>query len=204
MLTKEKIFNLALSALLLSRQVTNAAQDASSEAKILNTHWDTAFLATLSDLDLDSTSTQGMLELLAEHPLPHWHWAYKYPQKCAFFRRIRSHAVIDNKRTHIPKRVAIWEGQKVIFTNHHKAIAEYISTDVPITSLTATAGLCIAYRLAWLSAPLTTGKGAVKLIADIEKKYVATKAEAQAQDERENFCFQEESTMSEFVEDRLS
>lgn len=204
MVSKSSIFNLALGALLLQRQITNTDTDTTNENKVLNTHWDIAFQSALEDMDLNATSTQASLELLAEDPVHGWKYAYKYPSKCAFFRRIQSHLVVDNRHSHHPKRVAIFNGQKVIFADKANAIAEFIPTDFPITALSATAAMTIAFRLAVLSAPLITGKGAAKLTEELMKKYAISKAEAQAQDERESFSFETEATMSEFVETRLS
>lgn len=202
--TKAGIFNLALGALLLSRRITNVDTDQSNEAKVLLTHYDVALRATLEDLDLDSTSTQADLELLEADPTQHWSYAYKYPSNCAFFRRIQSSALMDNKTTHIPKRIGVYEDQKAIFTNETEAVGEYIAYDLPLSTLSATAGLAVAYRLAILSAPLIVGKGAAKLIEQIEKKYMITKAEAQEQDRRENFNFTDPEVESEFVEERMS
>jgi hypothetical protein len=56
--TKAGIFNLALGALLLNRQVTNADTDTSNEARVLRTHYDLALFSALEDLDLDSTATR--------------------------------------------------------------------------------------------------------------------------------------------------
>lgn len=202
--SKAKIFNLALGALLLQRRVTDADTDPSNEAKVLLTHYDVALNATLEDLDLDSTSTEEILELIEADPNDNWLYAYKYPTNCAFLRRLQSPVLTDNRTTHIPRRVAIHNGVKVIFTDKEEAVAEYVSYDVPLNSLSATAGLAIAYRLAMLSAPLITGKGAKALIDSIEKKYIATKAEAQEQDRRENFNFVDDDIASEFVEARTT
>lgn len=211
MFTKAKIFNLALGALLLQRQVVNADTDKNNECNVLRTWYDIAIRGTLEDMDLDGTSTAGTLELVAtfdpletdpvEFP---WKYAYKYPSNCAFFRRIRSCSVVDNRTTHVPKRVAIYNAQKVIFTNEENALVEYIPFDVPLQSLSANAGLAIALKLAILAAPLVTGKGAKSLMTEIAKSYIVAKAAAQAQDERENFVFVDESITSEFVEARLS
>ncbi len=204
MYTKAQIFNLALGALLLSRRIIDTDTETSNENTVLNTHYDTAFRATLEDLDLDGTASQKVLALIEEDPIEFWKYAYTYPSDCLFLRRIQSSAVIDTRATHIPKRVAIHKGDKVIFTNQEDAIIEYISTDVPLSALTATTGLAIAYRLAMLSAPLITGKGAAKLVADIQAKYLIAKAEAQEQDRRENFNFNEDNVDSEFVAARTS
>lgn len=209
MYSKATIMNLALGALLLQRQITNPDTEQSNEGKILNTWWDIAYRTTLEDLDLDSTSSQMQLSLVAKFDpnavprISQWCFAYKYPSNCAFFRRIQSCQIIDNKESHIPKRIGIYNGQKVIFTDHCNAIAEFVPYDLPIGTLSANVGLAIAFRLAMLSAALVTGKGAKGLIGDIEKKYVMAKAEAQAQDERENFSFSTDATISEFVQERL-
>ena len=202
--TKEKIFNLALNALLLSRQITNADTDKGNEVTILRNNYEIAFNATLEDMDLDSTSSQVTLELHAEKPNHLWDYAYKYPSDCAFLRRIQSCVEIDDRYTHIPKRVAMIASQKVILTNETAAVAEYISNLVSIASLSATAGMCVALRLAILSAPLITGKGAKTLIESLETRYKSTRAEAQEQDARENFNFTDERQMSEFVKERTS
>lgn len=204
MYSKAKIFNLALGALLLQRQVINADTDQSNECKVLLTYWDTALRSTLEDLDLDSTSDIMDLELVEENPNSHWLYAYKYPTKCAFFRRIVSHEVMDNVDSFILKRVGMHEGQKVIFTNEAEATAEYISWDVPLNSLTANTGLAIAYKLAMLSAPLVTGKGARALMQDIQAKYLIAKTEAQEQDKRENFNYVADYIQSDFVNTRTS
>lgn len=204
MYSKAEIFNLALSALLLSRQIVDTDNDKSNECKVLNTHWKAALGATLQDLDLDSTSTPVTLEVITTDPNDLWKYAYKYPTNCAHLRRLQSCVDIDNRYTHITKRVAVHAGQKVILTNEDQAIAEIISTDVPLSSLSAQAGLALAYKLAVLSAPLITGKGAAKLRAEIQKEYLLAKAEAQEQDRLENANFTPDDIASEFVAERTS
>ncbi len=201
--SKAKIFNLALGMLLLARRIIDTDTDPSNEAKVLNVHYDVALSAALEDMDLDGTSSQITLELVEQDPTDLWGYAYKYPSNCAFFRRLQSSAIMDKRSTHVPRRIAIHDDQKVIFTNQESAIAEFIPNDVPINSLSANAGLCVAAKLAILSAPLATGKGALKLIEALEKKYVLFKAEAQDHDRRENFNFVDPEDESEFVEARL-
>jgi hypothetical protein len=204
MYSKAEIYNLALGALLLSRRITDTDTDKSNECNVLNTHFKAAFAATLADLNLDSTSTQTNLELIEQDPNDLWDFSYKYPSDCAFFRRLQSPVINDDRSTHIDKRVAIKGGKKCIFTNEVDAIIEYISTDVPLSSLSATAGLAVAYRLASMSSPLVTGKGSKTLMESIQKTYMMTKAEAQEQDRLENFVFNDPSIESEFVKERLS
>lgn len=204
MITKAYIYNLALNAMLLTRQISNPETDASNEAKVLNNLWDVSFQTTLEDMDLNSTSTVVKLELVKECPYREWNFAYKYPSNCAFFRRIHSGFRTDTRNTHIPKNVVILDEQKVILTNQEKASAEIIIKDFPITSLSSPAAMTIAIRLAMNAAPLVTGKGAAKLMTQIQARYGISKAEAQSHDERENFSFEPDNVSSEFVEARLS
>lgn len=214
MYTKATIFNLALNALLLSRQITDTNSDQSNEAKVLNLQWPIALRNALFDMDLDSTSMFKNLELVHDftkdpppaqsQPGPLWNYAYKYPDKCAFFRRIKSCNRNDDKFSHIAKEVMIYEGKKVIFSNEQNAIGHYIPEDFPLQTLSSPAGMAIAFRLAWQSAPLIVGKGAKGLRETIKMDYMGAKSEAQAMDERESFSFQSEANMSEFVKVRTS
>lgn len=204
--TKAGIYNLALGALLLQRRTTDPATDQSNEVRVLNTYWQVAFDATLSDLDLDSTSLDAELELVEEDPNDDWLYAYSYPTDCILLRRIRSlaGAAQDTKRSHIPKLVRMFEGDKVIFTNEPEAIAEYVSNEVSIASLTAQTCMAIAFMLARLSAPLIVGKGAKTLLDAIKSDYLVAKAEALEIDQRENFNFATDQAQSEFVDERTS
>lgn len=214
MFTKAKFFNLALQALLLNRQIIDTTSDRSNENKAMLENYDLALNAALFDMDLDSTASQKTLELVHDFtvdpppnnsaPGPLWNYAYKYPSNCAFFRRVVTCNVVDDKSTHEPKRILIWNGKKTIFANAQNAIGEYIATDFPIQTLTAPAGLTIALRLAYMTAPLIVGKGAKSLMSEIAQRYAASKAEAQGLDERESFSFQEDSNLSEFVKVRMS
>lgn len=214
MYAKTDIFNLALNALLLSRQISNTDTDTSNECKVLNTNWNAAFISTLASLDLDSTSTASQLQLIQANPVPQWNWAYGYPANCAFLRRIKPHGffydqdrnhcthdteTIDNRATQVPRHVAIWNNQKVIFCNKQYAWAEIITSTLPLSVLNAPTGLAIAMRLAWLASPLVVGKGAQKLREEIDVKFKMFKAEAQDQDVRENEVLTNPQMESEFV-----
>lgn len=213
MFTKAVFYNLALQALLLNRQVINPNVEKSNEVKVLNSIWDVAFMSALADMDLDSTSTQSQLQLMHNFTLDAppvnnqprfpWDYAYGYPSNCAFFRRIVSCQVMDDKQTHHPKRVMIWQSKKVIMTSEPYAIGEFIQKDFPMATLSAPAGQTIALRLAYHAAPLIVGKGARTLRDQIKRDYIISKAEAQALDERESFSFQTDANMSEFVKVRL-
>lgn len=204
MYSKAEIFNLALGALLLTKEISDPATDPSKECRVLNVHWNTALRSTLVDLDLDMTTTEKLLELIEENPTDLWLYAYKYPSNCAFFRRIQTSVLKDTRRTKVPLRMANHNGVKVIFTNAEDAIGEYIPYDASLNLLNPSAGLAVAYRLAQLSAPLVVGKGALALRKDISSLYVIAKAEAQEHDRLENADFDDDETISEFVETRLS
>ena len=203
--TKPKIYNLALSALLLSREVSDVATDESNEVRILSTHYDIAFESTLQDLDLDSLSMPISLELLANlsSTTNPWNYVYKYPNDCVFLRRLDSGQVVDNRSTHLPKRTGIYEGEKAIFTNEESAVGECIPKSVPLSALSPMAGLAVSYRLAILSSPLIVGKGAKTLREQINAYYIIAKSEAQETDSRENFNYEADYLRSEFVQARL-
>jgi hypothetical protein len=204
MFTKAKLFNLALSALLLSKQISDTETDTSTEAKVLRTHYDIALRKALQDMDLNAASVTETLELVEEDPNDLWDYAYKYPTNCSFLRRIVSGYNKDNRTTQIPRATGVHEGVKVIFTNEMEADAEYIPHDIGLAQLSASAGMAISYQLAILAAPLIVGKGADKLRTNLYEMYKVYKAEAQEHDRLENASFDEDSGESEFVESRLS
>lgn len=215
MFNKALIFNLALQTLLLNRQIINADTDKSNEANALRTNWDPALRSALADMNLTSTCTRVTLELVATDPVPNWSHAFKYPSNCALFRRIISCSEVDTRTSHIPKLITIFNDKKTIFANLQTtkfanaaptldAVAEYVQSNFPIQTLQSDAGMCVAHRLAMMSASLVTGKGARTLMDRIEKNYSIHKALAQSVDAQESFSFQSEETMSEFVETRMS
>lgn len=204
---KTELFNLTLSALLLSHEINNAETDDTNEARVLRTHYNIALSSTLQDLDLDGLSSPVKLQLIevinddAKSP---WTFAYKYPDNCAFLRRLRTCQETDNKYTHISKRVAVYKGQKAILTDEEFAEAEIIPTDVELKFFTPMAFMAVAYKLAILSAPLIVGKGSKTLRDQLEGAYRTYKGEAQETDSLENFNFQNEYVRSEFVMERMS
>ena len=86
--TKREIYELSLSHLLLTREVTNVDTDTSNEVRVLNKHWKTAFNSTIADLDLDSLSTTIKLELIAEDDSGPFKFVYRYPQNCILLRSL--------------------------------------------------------------------------------------------------------------------
>lgn len=206
MSTKATVYNLTLSSLLLSKEVTNPDTDTGNEVRVLNMWYDIALESTIKDLDLDGLSSNATLELITELFEGPWKFAYKYPTNCAKFRRIKSNFLTDNNRTHIAKRVAMYTvgtPQKAIFTNEYLAVAEYIPKDISLAALSPMAIVALSKRLAVLAAPLITGKGAARLIQELEQGYVIAKMEAQEDDKEENFNYEDDSTRSEFVAARM-
>lgn len=205
MYNKAKIYNLALSALLITKRVSNE-NDPLPEALSLSTHWDTAYNKTLADLDLDSLRVYKKLELLEEHPNEMWTYAYKYPSNCALLRRLVNYTTLkDTRSTQLLRSTGIHNNQKVIFTNEYDASAEMIPNDLSLNLLSAEAGLALAYYLAWLTASeLVQGKGSVEIRKEIWQKYLTAKAEAQEKDHMENVTFDPEDVESEFVEVRTT
>lgn len=207
--TKTEIFSLSLSALLLGKQISNADTDTSNEARTMRLHWNIALNSTLADLDLDCLSEPQELELTASLADDsdydgQYNYVYKYPDACVFFRRIRSGFEVDNKGTHISKRIGLYNGKKSIYTNQESAVGECIMNNISLTAVPDMAGMCIAYRLATLSAPILVGKGSKKLLDTIEGLYVISKGQAQHLDSMENFNYEADDVRSELVYTRSS
>lgn len=202
--TQTKIYNLTLSALLLAEEVIDIDTTKTNNVSVLNRFWDVALESTIQDLDLDGLSQPITLELLAELTDEPWDFVYKYPTNCAFLRRIQSLVPTDNKSTHISKRTGLYEGEKAIFTDEYQAVGECIPKSVPLEALSSMAGMAIAYKLAFLCAPLIVGKGAKGLKRELKEDYIIAKLEAQETDSLENFNYEPEWQRSEFVEARLS
>jgi hypothetical protein len=204
MATKVQIYNLALSALLLTKEIEEIDTDTSNEVRILNLHWNLAFESTMQDLNLNSIKSKIPLELIEElDDTYNWTYAYRYPSNCIFLKRLVSCARVDSIRTAIDKEIGEYEGEKAVFTDEVEAVAECITNNFPITMLNPMAALAVAYKLAMLSAPLITGKGARALKESLKLDYVMAKSDAQETDHYENQNFEHESVRSEFVAARM-
>jgi len=202
--TKVKAFNLALSNLLLSRQVSDTETDTTTnEVRVLRLHWDDALTSALADLDLDTTAEQKSLELITELTEGPWKYVYRYPQYCVLFRKIVSCAVKDTSDTFIPKQVGVYNGEKVIFTNQYAAKGEFISSNLSLALLNSHAGQAVALKLAILSAPLNVGKGAKTLKESLEIQYRVAINEARNLDKLENYTYDDPRISSEYVAARM-
>ena len=204
MYTKADLFNIALGALLLERQIVDADEDKSVEAKSLRRMFPIALAQALQDMDLDKTIEIKNAEMVVRDPSVIWRFAYKYPDNCAMIRRLVSGARMDNRETKIPLQTGLFVGQPVIYTNDDAAAIEYIPNDLNLGSLSASAGLAVAWKLAHLCAALQAGKGAQKIRQEILTTYILFKEQAQAHDRLENMNFEVDNVVSEFVNVRTS
>lgn len=203
MYTKSKLFNIALNMMLLQKEITNADTDQTKEAKVLRLNWEPALYSALADMDLDRTMTTAELELLENDPNDLWDYAYKYPSNCARLRRIITDAVKDDESTRVQLKTGTVGTNTVIFTNEYQASVEYIPNDLPLSALNPHAGLAVAARLAYLSAPLIIGKEARNIRKQCSDDYVLFKIEAQELDRSENLTFDSPALQSAFVRARL-
>lgn len=204
MFDKTKIFNLALAALSLQKRISNADTDTSTEALTLNTYWDIAFETALKEMDLDSTSTSKVLELIEQDPNTYWRFAYAYPSDCVFLRRIKSELLTDDEESKEDVRVEIYEGQKAVMTNKNEAEIEYISKDIPLSTLTPEAAFYISLRLAKLAIPLVAGTNKKDVSASLDEAYTMALLNAQRVDRLESSIYQPDYAKSGLAKARLS
>jgi hypothetical protein len=207
MYDKTGIFNLALSALFLQKKISDSETDPSKEATILRSHWDAAWNIGLQELDTDSVAVTAALELLAEAPDSNWDYVYKYPDNCAFLRRIvptLGGEVTDDTLTVIDRKISRYLTNKAIFTNEIDAKAEYIPNDLSPDDLNAEEALFIAYKLARLCLPLIIGKDSDNVAKLLEARYQQAHLDARAKSAKETNIYQEDWQRSEFVKHRLS
>lgn len=201
---KTQIYNLALSALKLSRQFSDVeTENTSNEVKTLNNIWDIAYKTTLQDLDIDSIAITEPLELIDTLDYGPWTYVYKYPSNCTFLRKIENGVRVDNMMSHISKKTGVYNNQKAIFTNQHQACASFIPHDVALEFIPPMGAMAIAYQLAFLASPLITGKGAKTLQDQLEALYRITVEKARQIDANENFNYDTAAERSEFVATRL-
>lgn len=186
MYSKTQIFNLALNALLLSRQVIDADTDRSNEAARLRTVWTVALNSALAEMKLAETKEAVTLELIEENPNDLWNYVYRYPSHCVTFLRIRSELVRDRRATHIRRQIGRYDGEKAVFTDAPNAVAEIITNDIDLSQLSVYAGTAIAMSLAYHASTLIVGKGAATLKRSISDEYIRNVALAQGFDAREN------------------
>lgn len=196
------VYNVALQALLIDYQTQDPSIDTNKAVRTLRTFFPMARSKVLADLDLDKTSTKVKLELLAATH-PHYEYVYKYPANCAKFRRIVSPFATDNNQTRIPAKTETVGTVPAIMTNEFEAWAEIQPTDLNLSALNPSAGICMGLMLAYLSSALITGKGSKDFKANILQEYILMKAEAMEDDQNENVDSTPDEFKSEFVQARL-
>lgn len=202
MITKVLLFNIALDALRLNQQVTDADTDPSLPAKRLRLMYPLALSKALADLDLQKTSFKVELEELAlEHP--HYSYVYKYPSNCAFFRGIVSPFPTDNRDTRIASQTEAMAGQDVIVTDQPQAWASIQPDNINLSILSPSAALSAGFQLAILCSSLIVGKGATALKKALYEEYRLHKAEAQENDANENVDTTPDEFKSEFIQARV-
>ena len=208
MYDKTKIFNLALQALFINKQISNADTDKSTEATVLRNNWDFVYPQVLAELDLDSTSQTKTLELLTDRPNQKWRYAYKYPNDIALLRRIDNCYVTDDIDSVVSHRIELFtfngDTTKVIMTNRADSEIEYISTNVPADTLTVQAGKYAAIRLAKESVSLTVGEKSATVSKTLEPKILEALIAARHRDGIETQVYEPAWKHSSLVKARMS
>lgn len=146
------IWNMALGHLGVAKTVSSEGEN-SNEARACKRFWETTFETTLRDFALPSTKKIKTLELIEENPTDDWLYSYKYPNDCAFFRRILSGVVNDTPDSRVQFDIILMDAGRVILTNETDAQCEYTVNNISIAYLPSDIVLAMSLRLSVFIAP---------------------------------------------------
>lgn len=198
MYNKTRSFNLTLNALGLTKRISSADSDESTEAANLRDTWDIAVESFLEEVNISECNEIITLTLVAgggddDPPNDHWDYAYAYPNGAALVRRVISDFRIDNNETRIEFIKGIHNGEAVIFTDRADAEAEVAKDTNIFIGLSANSALALAYKHACISSALIqTSQDPSKLEAALFAKYDRFKALAQNKGNTESHVYQDD------------
>lgn len=157
MASSTEILNIALIQLGTSKQIGNLALSKENEAKVGRTMFPIARDEVLRDLNWPFASVFEPLQLIRENPTTEWGFQYSYPVKCLFFRRIGSGNRNDNLQSLVPYKIfRDADNGKSIYTDMRNACAEYTFKMEDEEDYDQDFSMAIAYKLAYLIAPVLT------------------------------------------------
>lgn len=205
MYNKTRVFNLALNALGITKRLTSADTDESTEAMNLRDLWDVAVESFLQEVNISELNEIVTLTKVASTPNDHWDYAYAYPNGAALVRRILSDFKVDNNESRVEFVKGIYNGEAVIFTNRTDAKAEVAKDTNLFVALSANAAMALAYKLAWLaSALIQTSQDPAKLEQSLFMKYDRFKSLVQAKDGVESHTYEDDMKVSTHSYVRIS
>jgi hypothetical protein len=177
------IYNMALSHLLISRQVDDVEED-SQEANTCNLWFERVRNQVLRDHPWDFAERFAELALIEEDPNHEWDYSYRVPTGFLAARRI----AVDGSRdttNRIPYKVATDDDGGVIWTDEPDAWLVYTAEITDPTLFPEDFAQALSLRLAWqIAKPLAASQAiAAQCLADYQA--AVTRAVANSRNEQQ-------------------
>ncbi len=171
MSSKTDIANMCLSHLGIGREIANIETEKSQEAIACRRFFETAKVATLSDLYWTFATAFATLNLVEETPTSEWTYSYRYPVGCIDLRRILSGVRNDTQSSRIPFKITKDAAGKLIYTDQSEPEVEYTENISDTSLFSSEFDLALSFRLAAYVAPRLTKGDPFKLKGEMLAQY---------------------------------
>lgn len=192
-----EICNLALSHLVVGKEIANLETESSPEASACRRYYNTVRKQLLRDFSWPFAIKVASLSLVAENPTTEWAYSYRYPADCIKSKRIISGTRNETRQSRVPYQVVHDSTGRLIYTDQQDAVLQYIKNIEDTGQFFADFTMAMSFRLAFYIAPRVTGGDPFKLGERALKMYQVEiqRAQANAANEQQD----EEAPDSEFV-----
>lgn len=171
MSSKTGIANMSLSHLGIGKEIANIDSEKSEEAIACRRFFETAKVATLSDLNWTFATKFATLNLVEENPTVEWTYSYRYPVGCLDVRRILSGIRNDTQGSRVPFKITKDAAGKLIYTDQSEPTIEYTENITNTSLFSSEFDLALSFRLAAYVAPRLTKGDPFKLKGDMLAQY---------------------------------
>lgn len=183
--TDTDIANQALLHLGQTRLLTNLDSNRGAAAIACRSFFDTMREKVWSEYPWGKSTKLAALALVDTDPNDEWAYSYRYPNDCAFFRRVLSDWRTDAADTRVPYRITKDSAGFLILTDRVDAQGEYTATSANVSRDPAALALAQSFMLAYLVAPAITGSDPFKLGTRAANSYASIVSAAKANDANE-------------------
>lgn len=171
MASSTEIANMAISHLGIGKEIADLDTEQSQEAAACRRFYETAKVATLSDLDWTFATKEAVLNLIEENPTTEWLYSYRYPSDCINMRRIKSGVRNETQTSRIPYRILKDDAGRILYTDQVEAECEYTQDIDDAGLFPSEFSLAFSFRLASYIAPRITGGDPFKMKGEMIAQY---------------------------------